>query len=313
MNNDVVYIIYDVESTSCDPIVDEIISFACVPCIFNGKTFQHFQYANVNPFNSKIKTDRKIDINAYDVHNIKTSDINESRSFIDVMNSLAIWVKNILNNGKYKRTVFLAHNGRKFDDMIWISGMLHHNIDPFKFLMCELKCFGFLDSIVILRKLTKERMMQFPVNHRTGRKSFTLESCYFMVTGDIIQNAHDALVDTNALVRVMSSEIVSLKIDIPFIFKCIKSLKHMINDVRRLRKIKHGRRNSKFDDGYNDGYKDKTKTSIIHITHAIVDKFCLTCMSVICSNMNKKRLANDDIKMSLHLKKNKIAHEYAQK
>jgi hypothetical protein len=98
------------------------------------------------------------------------------------------------------RVIFLAHNGRKFDEVMLYCNFLQNRLDYGAFLdsVC---CWGFADTLKILKTLFAGK---------TPRNRFTLDICYrFFCKREQLVNAHDALVDSNALFDIFSTQTVS--------------------------------------------------------------------------------------------------------
>lgn len=276
---DTIFILYDLESTSNDPFRDHIISIACSPYVYNGKTFSLLVRKEIEQhFHSKVKTERKIDLNAFDVHGLSRTDILNSPSFLCMLDKMKHWIKSLLH-GTLEYTIFIAHNGSKFDDIMLISNMINNGVDAFNYLSRELRCKGFIDSIVLVKDMVKKKKIKQPTNRFTGYKSFRLGDCYYTATGKYIVNAHDALVDTKALGSILSSEIVNNKLDITFLYSFMKRTVETVANVVRIGKIR------KFPSHSKNNIKRKlceTKLDCNPLVHKKLNGFCLECLLVKC-------------------------------
>ena len=188
---------WDVESTSDDPNKDHIISLGGVLATFNTGII-----SKVSEFHSYVSTSLRIDPVAQAVHNISSEMLSSAPSFADMIVQFEAWLKPFVQASK-ARVVFLAHNGRKFDDVMLYCNFLQSRLDYGAFLD-RICCWGFADTLKILKTLFAGK---------TPRNRFTLDICYsYFCKRQQLVNAHDALVDSNALFDIFSTQTVTTTI-----------------------------------------------------------------------------------------------------
>lgn len=193
------FVFYDVESTSKIPTEDDIISIGAVACEYKTK------FVSLGTFHTYVSTRRNINPAAQAVHHITKAHLASAPSFPDAMRQFETWVGSFLTSAT-DRTILVAHNGTKFDDIILFCNCAVHGFDFHKF-MSTIRCYGFMDTLKFLRTVFKGRpLSQLPKDQSTSRISFALGHCYTSFCGQVpLENAHDALVDSKALVEVMNS------------------------------------------------------------------------------------------------------------
>lgn len=187
-------VFWDVESTSDDPNKDHIISLGAVLASFNHSSMQ-----KISEFHSYVATSLRIDPVAQAVHNITSEMIKNAPCFETMVRDFETWLKPHTSAAK-ARVIFLAHNGRKFDEIMLYCNFLQNRLDYGAFLD-NICCWGFADTLKILKTLFAGK---------TPRNRFTLDICYsFFCQQKQIVNAHDALVDSNALFEIFATPMVS--------------------------------------------------------------------------------------------------------
>jgi DNA polymerase III epsilon subunit-like protein len=211
---------YDTESTGLSPQDDHIISIGCVLCLFSKtKGFEPLA-----EFHQYIKTTRRMDPVAAAVHHITPQMLNEQgQSFEDVMIALKTWFQETASGlGRPVRTLLMAHNGHGFDDLIWYCNMKtrvpESTSSSFKLtyesLMTALHIHASVDTMKLLRFLMKDELVDKCPKNSNQKVEFTLGTCFsFFCQKGEISGAHDALVDTWALVDVMNSPTVRTMVD----------------------------------------------------------------------------------------------------
>ncbi len=201
------FVFWDVESTSDDPNKDHIISLGAVLA-----TFHAYKFTKMSEFHSYVSTTMRIDPVAQAVHNITSDMLKDAPGFGDMTELFRQWLQPFVQDYK-ARTVFLAHNGRKFDDVMLYCNFLQHRLD-YESFFDSLRCWGFADTLTILKTL---------FTGKTPNNRFTLGVCYeFFCKREQLVNAHDALVDSNALYEIFATETVS---------SAIQSIQHLFTFV----------------------------------------------------------------------------------
>lgn len=218
------FLFYDTETTGNKPVEDDIISFGCVLCTYNGRTFD-----KLDEFHSYIDTDRKIDPAAHFVHHISKQMISGQPRFPEVMKTLRVLLMQHQTDPN-TRVIFMAHNGSKFDDVIMYCNFVQHNLN-FDLFLRDVRCYGFLDTLKCLKTVFKDcHYKDKPKDAETGRESFALGNCFTTFCGGhALEGAHDALVDAQALFGIFNSSCVHPKVKLDRLFK---------NTVPKLKAVK---------------------------------------------------------------------------
>jgi DNA polymerase III epsilon subunit-like protein len=239
-----VYVFYDVESTSNDPVEDDIISIGAVAAHFEGKSFN-----KMSDFHTLIDTSRKIDPAAEAVHHITKAMLRGAPKFKEGIKLFTDWIASITT--PTSRVILLAHNGSKFDDIIMFCNLVNIGVNYDDFLK-EIKCYGFIDTLKLLRGLFKNKdKKEQPTNPETSKVSFTLGACYSNFCGkSTLEGAHDALVDSTALYDILCSPAVSTMCDTMTLFKYLLPKEKAVKATRQaagmsfLRKEELGEKNA---------------------------------------------------------------------
>ena len=279
-----VYVFWDVETTSNDPIVDDIISIALIAC-----RIQEGVFIPVSNFSSLITTSQTVSNGAFIIHGITNEKIKSAPTFHSVMGMMQTWMSETIASSGCKGTVFIAHNGSKFDDIIMFCNLTKQAM-RFDTFMSNMHCVGFLDSLKMFKGLSKRHTTCTP-RDKTKKVSFTLNNCFatFCGRGDI-EGAHDALVDTQTIIDIFNSDIIRCKIDLHTLFEFVVKLHTKINSLKQSSGLLCQR---KFDamceeDTTNAIMFPKNKrvklTTVASAfnNHMKVDGFCLHCVASAC-------------------------------
>lgn len=224
------YFMWDTETTSNKPTEDDIISIGGVLCDYSVEEQKFHKLAE---FHTYVMTNKKIDPVAQSIHHISKSDLYGQPDFPDAIDLLITFLKQYQPE-KNARLILLAHNGSKFDDIILYCNFVQHHLD-FDEFMKKIHCYGFIDSLKYLKALFKGcHYKEMPKDPKTGRVSFALGHCYSSFCGGaILENAHDALVDSQALFEVANAAPVCQKVCMKNLFKWVVNRKKAVNWIRQ--------------------------------------------------------------------------------
>jgi DNA polymerase III epsilon subunit-like protein len=207
-----IFAFYDLESTGSNPRVDAVISIGCVLTSYNRK-----QFHVIDTFHTLVSTTQEIDPEAQHVHHISAGELVGKPSFPETMVILENWWTTHLT--PTSRVLLVAHNGRKFDDIMLYCNFEKHQLN-FTAYLKRLKVCGFLDTLVMLKDMTKRIPKRYQARSKTTERfSLALGACYYSWCGQHeIINAHNAMADCMALVKVMNAPIIAPKLNIIAIF-----------------------------------------------------------------------------------------------
>lgn len=208
------FIFWDVESTSKEPTEDDIISIGGVLATYNNERF-----TKISEFHTYVYTPKSIDPIAEAIHHISKKDLIGAPTFSESMQLFENWILSNLSKPS-DRVVFLAHNGRRFDDVILFCNFVQNRLNFDNFLR-KINCYGFVDTLKMLRALFKQRpLCELPKDNSTSKVSFTLGNCYSSFCNELeLSNAHDALVDSQALFEVFNAANVCKLFDTMCLFQ----------------------------------------------------------------------------------------------
>ena len=198
-------ICWDVESTSNKPTEDDIISIGATLLDRPNKEFQI-----VSEFHTYVDTHKTISPAAQAVHHISKQDLIGQPHFPEAIQKFVTWIQNsvqtaIGTHGEIGRTILLSHNGSRFDDIMLFCNFVTNRMNFDQFLH-DISCYGFIDSLKMLRAMYKNCTENLPYD-KTGQKvSFALGNCYFSWCGKKdLENAHNALADSHALYEILNA------------------------------------------------------------------------------------------------------------
>lgn len=226
------FLFWDVESTSKIPTEDDIISIGGVLSKYDMKTSK---FQKIDEFHTLVFTHKQIDEGAFSVHHISQSDIKDAPPLKTAVEMLKDWIQSwIQNSSNYCRLYMVAHNGASFDDVMLFCNCVQNKVCYDEFLY-DIKCEGFLDSFKMMKKVFKERCdSEKPKDTKTGRLNFRLGDCYqFYCGGTVLENAHDALADSQALFDVFNSDMVSNVITLNVLFEFIRPIEKAVKSIKQ--------------------------------------------------------------------------------
>lgn len=224
------FFIWDTESTSKNPRKDAIISIGGVMCSFDSNTRK---FVKIAEFHTYVHTNKPISPEAEAVHHINKADLFGQPTFDEAIDILEIFLKQHQPEPN-SRLYFMAHNGTQFDNIILYCNFVNHRLN-FDEFMDSVKCAGFIDSLKFIRAIFKNcPKNELPKDRSTGRISYALGNCYTsFCDGNILENAHDALVDSQALFDVCNSQPLDRKINLNFIFKHVVKYYKAVDALKR--------------------------------------------------------------------------------
>lgn len=229
MANTCRFFIWDTESTSKDPRQDAIISIGGVLCNFDTYTNKFIPIAE---FHTYVSTHRKIDPQAEAIHHITQAQIRNQPTFPEAIEILVTFLRHHQPEAK-SELYFMAHNGTSFDNIILYCNFVTNRLDFEKFLT-RIHCRGFIDTLKVLKALFKNcKVGELPKDKKTQRVSYALGNCYTsFCDGNILENAHDALADSQALVSIFNSQAVRAK------FNFLQLRKFVVNRDKGVQAVK---------------------------------------------------------------------------
>lgn len=229
-----IIVFWDCESTSNNREVDHIISIGMVLAKMEDGMTKKLQ--KIAEYHTYVDTDYPISPDAFKVHHISKEMIKGAPRFPQAIENIKEFLtKKVLHPNQ--RTIFVAHNGFKFDNIILFCNFIQNRMttQDFENFFKDLRCFGSLDTLVFLEKVIKN---DCPIDCKTGRISFKLENCYAKYcsndgkTGH--DKAHDALEDARALFEIFSKPIVNQQFSLSEFFdkKNVVRFENFIKDVK---------------------------------------------------------------------------------
>jgi hypothetical protein len=233
------YVFWDVESTSKVPTEDAIISIGAVLCTFDERKFK-----KIREFHTFVATRRKIDAIAQSIHHISKRDLMHAPSFKDAITMFKTWILDHTSwDRNNSRVILMAHNGSRFDDVILFCNFVQNKLDFDEFLE-DIHCYGFVDTLKMLNTLFKKKpKSKAPKDANTERVSFMLGTCYqSFCGGDVLENAHNALADSQALFEIYNSECVLPMLNLLTIFKFVTPKHKAVQQVKQTAGIRFQRK-----------------------------------------------------------------------
>jgi len=228
-----VFFIWDTETTSNDKLVDDIISIGGVLCRLDKRRF-----VPEAEFHTFVQTAKRIDADAFRVHHIAAGQLRGQPKFPEAVELLRQFLVKQLGR---RRVIFLAHNGADFDDVIFYANCVRYQVNFEQFLK-DVRCHGFADSLKYLRRLFKNcQREQKPKNPTTGLPSFALGTCHRFFVGEGLENAHDALADSQGLLAVLNSDPLQQRSCLRTLMACHRPLSEAVKHVRKACGIKFTR------------------------------------------------------------------------
>lgn len=209
-------VFYDTETTSNDPTKHRIISMGAVCCeCKNGR------FVPLGRFHSLVHTDQQIDDVAYRIHHISQKDLQGQPEFSEVMTAFSSFLKTYIEDQR-TRIILVAHNGRRFDDIILLCEFIRNNMNIDEWMQ-DNQIYALADTLPLLKKVFKHvPMHQKPKNVHTGAVSFALGNCFDSLCQDsdnVFENRHDALADSLALMHVLNSPAVTQRFHFDMLLK----------------------------------------------------------------------------------------------
>ena len=192
--------------------------------------YEHDTFCKLGEFHTYVHTTKEIDPAAFAVHHISYKVLIGAPPFPTAITQFKEWVVQSANGS---RVVLVAHNGKRFDDIMLFCNFYIHNL-CFDTFLKDINCYGFADSLRMLRELCKGCPQLRPRNPSTNRVSFTLGHCYATYCRQLtLDGAHDALVDSRALYDIFTSELVSAHINISALFRFVDNREKSCKWIRQ--------------------------------------------------------------------------------
>lgn len=210
------FVVWDVESTSKIPTEDHIISIGAVVCSYSQTTKT---FVAIDSFHIFVHTTRKIEEAAFKVHGISAAKLRGQPDFVAAIPSFKSFLQQYSGNDQRNRLIFMAHNGRKFDDLIMYCNFVERGMDFAQFLK-DIHFHAAVDTLVLLKHLFKKApQCDQPRNQTTGAVRYTLGDCFSsFCPNKTFENAHDALADSRALIDVLNSRNVQDRLSVTLLY-----------------------------------------------------------------------------------------------
>jgi DNA polymerase III epsilon subunit-like protein len=222
------FLMWDVESTSKNPTVDDIISLGCVLCELNSNGL----FEKLGEFHTFVYTNKTIDAVAQSIHHISKEDLMGEPSFPNAINLLRTFVQQLMPEPN-SRLIMIAHNGSAFDDIMLYCNFVQHRL-VFDQFMKDIKCHGFLDSYKLFKALYKDcGYHEKPQDPVTTKVSFKLGDCASSFCGESIANAHNALADSQALFNIFNSNSVQKRCNLQLMFTHVVSRQKAVKWIKQ--------------------------------------------------------------------------------
>ena len=229
---------WDVESTSKEPTEDDIISIGCVLTRYDGKKF-----LKIDEFHTYVHTVKAIDPIAESIHHISKQMLNGQPKFVEAMSLFKSWINQWIDDDPNARVILLAHNGSRFDDIMLFCNFVSNRMD-FEGFLSDIKCYGFVDTLKMLRTMFKSKSIcDLPKDCVTQKVSFTLGNCYkSWCNGLDLEGAHDALVDSQGLHSIFNCDRVTGNLDRMIMFKHVNSRVKCLKQIKQAAGMKFQQR-----------------------------------------------------------------------
>jgi DNA polymerase III alpha subunit (gram-positive type) len=133
-----------------------------------------------------------------------------AKAFPIVWDEFILWLKTISynkNDNSYQDIILIAHNGRGYDFKMLYSELNRYNI-PIKECLLESNVISFLDTLELLKI---DDFWNLPRGKSNRPESFNLGKLYKVLTGNKLDNAHNAIHDVQALIDILQSDSIKNK------------------------------------------------------------------------------------------------------
>jgi len=284
--------IFDSETTSNKPLEDDIISLGAVIT-----QYDHVQrkFVKEGEFHCYVDTNKPIDPIAFQIHHISKSDLCGQPKFpqaLELFKTFLIEHQPEPNS----RLILLAHNGKKFDELILYANCVQHKLDFDQFLK-SIHCYGFVDSLDLLKSLFKTcSYKDQPKNISTGRVSYALGHCFSSFCGGNLEGAHDALADCLGLLEVLNSPCVSSKVNLQNFFNMVTPRDKGVKRIKQSAGIafQNKEETTRQAQIQIDDIKVPTKVSVEPIFEECANaqqnevRLCLNCMTFCKMNQHER-------------------------
>jgi len=200
-------------------------------------TLQDGKFENASAFNTYVKTQRKISPEAQRITGIKPfrakdSPLQTAPEFSDAVKMWLDWMNNEAQRIESKAVVLVGHNVRTFDLRLLVNQGKRHGVNVVD-EMSRRSLIFFVDTLSVLRKNKELAWPHALLKTKSGANSLALGSVYQAVHGRGIANAHRADGDVDALVDVMTNNLISE----PFLAGGhLQSLPGLVEDMKKKRK-----------------------------------------------------------------------------
>lgn len=205
------FLLYDTECTSNVPTDARCISIGAHMAEFDNNARGRLGVLPLvrigDGMHSYIHSDKDSDPAAFAVHHITRDKLVGAPKFPEAMEILGNYIKQFLDNRT--RVFLVGHNAFSFDNMILFCNSVIHRVDFEKWLV-DHRIEGFVDTLPLFRNMFKNKRPEECPKDANGKPSLALGACYrTFCEKETLEGAHDALVDTEALIDVCNSPTVA--------------------------------------------------------------------------------------------------------
>lgn len=264
------FLLFDTECTTNVPTDAHVISIGAQMCEFDEKT-RKLVPLDKTGWHTFVYSEKESEAAAFAIHKITPDKLVNAPPFPAAMDMFRDYIKPYM--APKTRIYLVAHNA-KFDLMVLFCNCVRYRLQ-FEDFLKSIHCEGFLDTLQMLRKLFSSKpLADCPKDPATGKIGFALGICYqSLCGGKELDGAHDALVDTLALLDVCNT--AKLTLSKATLFSFINSRD---NGIKALKKSAGMKFQTSQDDALRAGHPIPTLDSDEPIWSED-HRFCLNCVS----------------------------------
>jgi DNA polymerase III epsilon subunit-like protein len=199
------FLFYDTECTTNIPTNANVISIGAQMTEYHAL---QKKFVPLGPgFHSYVFSEKESEPAAFAVHKITRDQLANAPRLPEAIQLLQEYIQPFLSQGV--RLYLLAHNAR-FDNTVMFCNFFRHRL-MFETFLKDLRVEGFIDTLSMFRKIFAGKdPSECPKDAVTGKIGFALGVCYqSLCGGEQLQGAHDALVDTLALIDICNTPIIA--------------------------------------------------------------------------------------------------------
>lgn len=195
----------DFEATGLDTKSADIIQI--------GAVLRDETTSDVYTFESLVHTPKTISTTVYEITKINNEMLESAPSFHFVIKKFQTWLneRRTTQNGESNDISVIAYNGLKYDILLMCHQLSQNNIDIGSYFKnCGI--ISFVDPLVWARNHLDRTIL---LRNKKGNSSFRLGDIYKSLFGKSFENAHNAVADSLALMKICEHNLfTSMKFDI---------------------------------------------------------------------------------------------------